>query len=510
MDQQNLAGERSGRPAFVEEKADSLYWLGALVLTLAVRLYLFFNYYTINNDGVLYIEAARNFLEGRWSDGLASFYPPLFPLMIAGAYPLVHDWELAGQIWPFILGVLTLFPLFGLFRRVYGFRVAHAALFLYAVSPYLARLSLEVRTEIPYVFFAVLALYFLQRGLDSGSLLSFFFTGICSALAYLVRPEGIGLIMVGVLFLLYRGWIVRRLEKSGLKAAVLALGFVMFSAPYVLYLRWDTGTWMVSRKTGLILSMALARHAADSERVTMKDSDQVSIVRFIVSRPLTYFKKVFIDSFRSLGFYFEALHYSYLPFLFIGWYFFFRQRFWEKGDFLLMGLVFFYLAVFSLLYVTRRYGIPLAAVSLGWVGAGYLAVEEYFCGRWRRRGYLLTGLVLILFAVGTLPKTLQAIGWDKFYLREAGVYLKEKDGNPTILTTNGRVAFYAAGKNRVRIVDPKDLGVSLARQEGDFLAMDEKTQKKLDESLEQSGWLLEREFSSGGKEGLFVFRRVRA
>ncbi len=196
MDQQNLGGERSGRPAFVEEKVDSLYWLGALVLTLAVRLYLFFNYYTINNDGVLYIEAARNFFEGRWSDGLASFYPPLFPLMIAVAYSLVHDWELAGQIWPFILGVLTLFPLFGLFRRVYGSRIARVALFFYAVSPYLARLSLEVRTEIPYVFFAVLAIYFLQRGLDSGSFLSFFLTGICSALAYLIRPEGIGLIMV--------------------------------------------------------------------------------------------------------------------------------------------------------------------------------------------------------------------------------------------------------------------------------------------------------------------------
>ncbi|MCH7570888.1 MAG: hypothetical protein IH919_10040, partial [Deltaproteobacteria bacterium] len=65
----------------------SYYLLGALVLTLAVRFYLFKNYYTINNDGILYIQAARYFWEGDWIEGLASFYPPIFPLLIAAAYP---------------------------------------------------------------------------------------------------------------------------------------------------------------------------------------------------------------------------------------------------------------------------------------------------------------------------------------------------------------------------------------------------------------------------------------
>lgn len=162
MDQENLGKERSGRRALVEEEVDRLGLVGASVLTLAVRLYLAFNYYTINNDGVLYIEASRHFWEGRWGDGLASFYPPLYPLMILAAYSAVQDWEAAGQFWPFVLSLLILSPLYGLLRRIYGFRAAQIGLFFYAVSPYLARFSLHVRSEMPYIFFLVLALYLLQ------------------------------------------------------------------------------------------------------------------------------------------------------------------------------------------------------------------------------------------------------------------------------------------------------------------------------------------------------------
>lgn len=496
--------------AIAENKSiGRFYWIGALTLALVVRLYLFTRYYTINNDGVLYIEAARHFWEGRWTEGMASFYPPLFPLMIAGVYPLLGDWEFAGQFWPLLLSVLMLLPLFHLLGGIYGSRVAHVALLFYGVSPYLARLSLEVRTEVPYTFFLVLSLYFLQRGLETGKLFFLLSMGIASALAYLVRPEGVGLMVVGAIYLLYRGWCAAPLDRLWLKLAVLALGFVLFAAPYVFYLRWDTGNWVISRKTGLVFSMALAGHGMDREESALADSNQGRIVDFIVAHPLAYVKKVFLDSFRSLGFYFEALHYSYLPFLLIGWFLFFRGRFWEKVDFLFFVVVFFYLATFALLYVTRRYGVPLIPVSLGWVGTGYLALADFF-GRTmgRRKGGLLTAVVLILFVIGTLPKTLQGIGQDKAYLREAGAYLRAKPGQATILTTNGRVAFYAAGQNRIVLKQFDDLFSPLPTQSAAYLALDKPAYLEAAASLAQNGWLLDREFAGGEREGLFVLRRA--
>jgi 4-amino-4-deoxy-L-arabinose transferase-like glycosyltransferase len=508
VDQESAGKERSGRSPLAQKKIDLCYWVGALILTLGVRIYLFGNYYTINNDGVSYIEAARHFWEGQWSEGLASFYPPLFPLMIAAAYPLFGDWEMAGQFLPFVLSLFILFPLFALLSRIYGQGVAHAALLFYAVSPFLARLSLEVRTELPYTFFLVLALYSLQRGLDHESLLYFFLVGTASALAYLIRPEGIGLIVVGPLFLFYRGWLLGRLKGNWLKAGVLALGFILFAAPYIFYLRWDTGNWLISRKTSTILSLGLAKHDPATQQVTV--DEPASIIRLITSQPLVYGKKVLIDGFRSLGFYFLALHYSYLPLLALGWFFLFRERFWVREDFLLIVLIFFYLAAFSLLYVTRRYGIPLVPISLGWVGIGFMAMKEYFYSRWERREPLLTGLALFLFLAGTLPKTLQPIGRDKFYLREAGLYLKRKPGDAIVVTNNGRVAFYTERRNRIILREPPDVHSLLASPDGDYLALDKASFNHAKAAFEQHGWLFDKEFSNGDKESMFVFRRVAA
>jgi len=508
MDQQSSEREQEGGPPLAQKGMSALAWAGAIALTVGVRLYLFFHYYTINNDGVLYIEAARRFWQGNWVDGLASFYPPFFPLMIAAAYPITGEWELAGQFWPFLLGALIIFPLFGLLRGVYGYRVAQWAIFFYAVSPYLARLSLHVRSEVPYIFFLVLAVYFLQRALDEAGRLSIFAAGLGSALAYLIRSEGFGFILIGVLFLLHRGWNQRRRKTIGLQLTLLLFGFALLAAPYILYLKHDTGNWLISRKAGLIMSFGLADYDPDAERVGMKDSDRVSVFNMIASRPVVYAKKVFIDAFRSLGVYFEAVHYSYLPFLFIGWFFFFRGRFWEKGDFLLFAVIFFYLATFALLYVNRRYAVTLVPFSLGWVGLGLLSVEEYFRNRWQARGALLTGLVLVLFMIGTLPKTLQSIGREKLYLREAGVYLREQPGRLTLFTTHARVAFYAEGQNRVLVKAVKDFPALLATPETDYLALDEETFGRFEGSFKDYGWLLDREFRGEGKERLFIFRRL--
>jgi len=482
--------------------------VAAVTLTLAVRAYLFWNYYTINNDGVLYIEAARHFWNRNWFGGLESFHPPLFPLMIAVAFPMTGEWELAGQFWPLILGVLIIVPLFSLLQRFYGQKVALIALFFYSVSPNLTRLSIHARSEIPYIFFLVLALYFLQSAIDRERQFPLFIAGITSALAYLVRPEGVGLAIVGACYLLYHGWKQGVLKRGCLQLGIFFCGFVLFSAPYGLYLKWDTGNWIISRKAANVLSTALSDYDPSVKQISQKDSDKTSAIGLIASRPTLYLKKVFIDAFRSLIVYFEALHYSYLPFLLLGFFFCLRRRFWERDDFLFFALITFYLAAFAVLYVNRRFAVPLVPLSLGWIGAGYLAFHDFAWKKWRRKGSVITGVVVSLFLGATLPWTLKAIGRDKFYLREAGTYLKGISGNPRILTTNGRVAFYAKGQNHV--IGGLDDGADLSSTRGqDYLALDEKVFHKVKSSLMTQGWHPDREFSEGGKETLFILRQGR-
>lgn len=491
-------------PALSEKKKELLYWGGAMVLTLAIRLFLLADYYVINGDGIRYVTAGRHFWEGRWPEGLASFYPPFYPLLIAAAYPLTGDWEWAGRFWPFLLGIFILLPLFAVLRRTYGAKVAYAALLFYGVSPYLARFSVDVRSEVPYTFFFLVSVYFFLRGLDSASLAPFFLMGLSAALAYLIRPEGIGLVMVAVAFLFCRSWTSRASNRVYLQATVLCFGFALFAAPYIFYLRWDTGSWTISRKAANALSIGITHYDKSLESVRREKSDRVSAIDLALSRPVVYAKKVFVDAFRTLDAYAVALHYPTVPFLLIGWYLFFRSRFWQEKDFALIVLIAFYFALFSIFYPSRRFTMPLVPISLGWVTLGFLSFQKYCLFKWpRRTGSILVGLVLIVFCATTLPKTLKAIDKDKSYVRDAALYLKKKPGHPTIVSNNPQVAYYAEGENRTIHVRAQMILNEISKERPDYLALDQEAYETVEGPLKREGWSLEGKFL-GSRDGIYV------
>jgi uncharacterized membrane protein len=94
--------------------------------------------------------------------GLASVYPPGYPGLIASFYPVVGDWEIAGQMVSVVCGVLLLFPLYALCKELYGDKVALLACLLATISPYLARYAAHVRSESPFVLLATVAVGVLQ------------------------------------------------------------------------------------------------------------------------------------------------------------------------------------------------------------------------------------------------------------------------------------------------------------------------------------------------------------
>ena len=54
--------------------------VAAMGLAAVIRIYLLWQYDCISSDGVKYIKAAKDFYAGDISAGLASVYPPLYPL----------------------------------------------------------------------------------------------------------------------------------------------------------------------------------------------------------------------------------------------------------------------------------------------------------------------------------------------------------------------------------------------------------------------------------------------
>ena len=494
----------------------------AVLLTAAVRLYLLSQYHCISSDGVHYIDAAKDFFAGKVSAGLSSVYPPAYPLLIASAYALLGDWELAGQIISILCGVLLLFPVYKLCDEIYGERVALVACFLVAISPYLARYSVHVRTESPFFFLSTAALLLFYQAIERKLTSRFLFGGLLTGFAYLVRPEAIGFLAIVPVILGVRWWTQRDLNALAfVKFCVLVFfGFSVFALPYAVYLSLETGQWgAVSRKAGVTLGISLKESGLlDADGLQkLSDLQSLTLLEFVSRHPLLYVKKVAMDIPASVVVYFEALHYAYVPFLLLGLFLVFRQKFWQRKDLLLTGFLLFYLLGFALIYVNLRYSVQLVPVSLGWTAVGILWCWSYFKACLSSGAFTALALLVSLgFGTGTLLKTLQPISPEKAHVRAAGRYLKELNGsgNLRLLLFDDRVAFYAEAAPILmqELKEPDGLLEHLRERKADYLATDSRLWQErypeIAQNPERCGLTLEKEFHGSRNRRLIVFRLI--
>jgi 4-amino-4-deoxy-L-arabinose transferase-like glycosyltransferase len=485
---------------------------GALALAAGVRLYLLLQDYCISSDGVRYIDAARAFFAGDWAAGLASWYPPGYPLMIAALFPLTGDWEVAGRVWALICGVALILPLYGLLRAAGGERVALAACALAAIGPYLARYSVDVRTESPFLFFTTASLFLVQRGSASGGWRCFLAAGASAGFAYLLRPEAAGLLAVAALGLAFE-WRRQRLGSGAAAASLLAfsLGFMLFAAPYVWHLSREAGTLTISRKAGLTFYISL------QEAGFLKDSlpppSSSSPIDYARENPWTFAVRTAYELVRALGAFAEALHYAFLPFLLWGLIASFGTPWQERRDWWIVFFFVFYVLSFAVIYANRRYLLQVVPVSLLWAAEGLERSRRYLSARlepaWSRRAF---AAVVLLVSLLTLPKALKPVGGDKMHVREAGLYLQSRRAIAPLrlLALDNRLAFYAdASLSPLEDLETAELIRRLEAGEADYLAADAEAlgrrYPEIARAPEAFGLVAEKEFGSGHAR-VVVFR----
>jgi 4-amino-4-deoxy-L-arabinose transferase-like glycosyltransferase len=491
----------------------------SVILAIVVRLYLLWHYCCISSDGVRYIDAARDFFAGNISAGLSSVHPPAYPLFIAALYPLVGDWELSGQIGSLLAGALLLFPLYVLCQRIYGENVAVVACLLAAISPYLARYSVDVRTESLFLLLSTAALVLFHQGIERSLRDRLFYGGLVAGLAYLVRPEAVGFLIIVPVTLAVRCWVNRdrRILWFFTACLLLLLGFLLFALPYIYYLSLDTGYWgAFSRKAAGTLRVGMGESGLLDAvgPQSIPDLRSMTFVQFLTKHPFLYMKKVALDLGPSVGVYFEALHYSYAPFFLLGLIPLIRKRFWGREDLLLLTFVLFYLLGFALIYVNRRFALQMVPVSLGWTAVGLLWSWAYLKKSLSRKVFQVAFSVMAaIFLAGTLGKTLKPFSSEKAYVREAGWYLKRlrPSGDLRLLVFDRRIAFYAESKPIFldKLQEP-NLLQHLREGKADYLATEARLWQERYPSIAQDpglhGLVLQREFRISGKDKLMIFK----
>jgi 4-amino-4-deoxy-L-arabinose transferase-like glycosyltransferase len=510
----------SGRkPLAQTEKLTRSEWLlllGAVCCALLLRLSLLPFQFQLTPDGVFYAALAKNLAQGNLAQGLSTYWSPLYPLLVGGASLIFSDIELSGRIVAALAGSLIVIPSYLLAREFYGKVVAAIAAFLLLIHPPLVQYSTLVLTESTYtllfISFVLAGWYALARGSARDSLLAGLFLGAC----YLVKPEAIAFFGLLIVLLLCRNYVFApqpyaRVLKNML---LLALGLLLLAAPYLWFLRQETGRWTVSEKFGLNFSVmhqngnpwfrldesgssTLAdrlwagdkhggRQSKTSEALTAQRPNPSTLFWRMIKRLNLQYELHLPQLFSPLLFAFAAAG-------------LFRHK-WSKQrarqEAYLLLMIFSTLLGYALVVAEIRYLQPLIPIILIWVAQGVVAVESWLLqssarlknvgDRLAAHRLLLRTAIVALLAISMLPwgASLLFGGLERKYSFErklAGEWIKTQASRPTlVMSPTPEVAFFAQGEHVFLPDEDYDVVIAYARRRHvKYLVIDENSTQTL-------------------------------
>jgi hypothetical protein len=226
---------RSAPPRTTSERRLSLGFLSfglALLAGVGLRLWLVTLNTGITMDSPLYWRMATAIGQAQRADGPAHHG---YPALIALVKPVVPGEILPGRVVSLAAAIALLVLVYLLARRTLSPAWSSLAVWLVALHPLVAVYGGVMMTES-----TVLALlYGALLLVESGRWLA---GGLTLGAGYLVRPEAIALAPIAGL-----------LSRGGARGLLWMLaGFSIVLLPYVGYLRWERGGWMVTPKTVLV------------------------------------------------------------------------------------------------------------------------------------------------------------------------------------------------------------------------------------------------------------------
>ena len=248
-----------------------------LAASFAVRVAAFAYWGTgaIESEGAEYARIAENLRNGVGYVGLVTpgselLFNPLFPLLIAGASFVTHNYESAGRLVVLILGALLPLTVFGIASRLFSRRVAYIAAIITLLHPLFIHLSFSVFSEGPYITLLLSAVYLVVRALDDPSTKLWVLVGGGFGLSWLIRAEATAAFAVAMLFVLLatEGSYAARFKPVMVASAV----FLALALPEVVLIYRATGKVRLEGKSTIFLYDARRILAAERNPESLYES----------------------------------------------------------------------------------------------------------------------------------------------------------------------------------------------------------------------------------------------
>ena len=458
---------------------DRYVWL-LLIISLSVRIYLSFFTYVIKNDSVAFMQIAKYFASGDFSSGLGHDYHPLYSLIMAALYKIVPNMELSGTIVSVFFGTLTVIVFYLIGKNIFDRKISFVSSIILAFHPYAVRFSTDIISESTYFFFFISALGSGYFAITNRKLLLFVLTGICSALAYLARPEGIGIIVIVASWCAFKDCInIKVLWKEKLVSIlVLVVSFLVFSMPYLVYIKKETGNWRLTKKKALTqIAAGTVSIGKNNDSLVEEEGDKnKSLPGNIIKQTIaekSNFNKQISSILHIVKKYISSFHPVLFMFFIFGVIKWSRIRKKQLFGFYIITVIAFYLFILHrlsitylsghdgvLMYPSRRHLMPLVIPAIFCVGIGIHTTGVWMHEKFQSNS-LIVGfkellkstwtvqlLILMIVVCVLLPKTLKPQRLDKLGIKKAGLWVREhSDKSPVILGMSPRNAYYAGGKH---------------------------------------------------------------
>jgi len=481
--------------------SNNRWFLLIALLSLLLKVVLLIRGDVANPDGVLYIAAAEKHAQGLFSEGLSYYRMPFYPLLLAAIHFVVSDWVLAGQLLTTISLVLVLLPLYALARRLFNHQSALWTILMFAVLPEFNTIS--IMRDPLFLLFILSSLLFLVIFYQDHKFKAISGFLLFSVLAVLTRIEGVLLLAIFPIVLMFYWWSSRRSNGCSVRLAIpMVLIVIVFS--FVLL-----GVNTVGISTNLRL-------------------DEVSLwVKDLISFNFMIGYQQLMESLRELqqalpgGSYHNNLlevtrHYA--PFIYLiglleilvkavfptSLLAFLTFR-WKKSESLMSSdrwLIFFPWFTFVLLNIlflikknfiqTRYFWVPIV-LALPWIGYG---INLWWQERQQRK--IVVTVVLVLIIMAPLSKTIaRSLTPQDTTVISAGIWLKKYDPlrQIMILYNDSRLPLYAGRVSEVNLKHELESLRKLVQHDKDVdlvaLYLSNKKKKK---------------YSIGGFESLKIFR----
>ncbi len=510
----------------------------------------------IFDDGPRFLAIARALDAGAWSPALRDAFHPLYPLATAGVHRSLAladsqaGWETAGAAVSVLASAAAVAFLFLFVRDAFGRAPAWAAAVLLAGHAHAVEYGSDVQSDGLYMGLVAAGIWAGWRALRDRSSAAAAGTGLAAGLAYLTRPEGLGVALVvggiGAFEMVRQRWSWR----SGVRwLAALGTATLLCVAPYVVALHQLTGVWTLTHKksvagivrgdvaptpgapAGLPAGPAAEEPAAapppwlqalhltapaavdpswlDPDYLD-QDGLRVALATSRSERALEALRMLVRHARSSLRYGVVVL----VPFGLLAAWGRPTRRGVYVGAFAVLYLLVLYGLTLSSGYVSRRHTLPPLLPWFGYAGLGGIALGAWIARRASAPRYagVLGALVIAAFAAGDLWTQLAPKRFEESAMRSAAEWLREHAPEPGPVAAPRQRFGYYAGMPYVALAGVADHALAryLSRTHARYVLLEDADQVAALQRSEGSGVRLLHQVEVAGVHAFVVDFRSRS